>query len=132
MPFNCVIDNNYPCNIETPFKIINTGECVKNCPIKNIIDKSCKLQVQEDEYDKVFDILLDNIETDFTSNNYNTSDLEQGNNDIIQFEIMVVTLTTTQNQKNDINNSNTTTIDLGDCENLLKNAYTVIKVILLY
>ena len=31
------------CNKETPFELISTQKCVKNCPVKNIIDKSCVL-----------------------------------------------------------------------------------------
>ena len=130
------------CNKETPFELISTQKCVKNCPVKNIIDKSCILNFhninseekeiekkeykdEEDKNEKIYDIMLDNIEIDFTSNNYNFSFLEQGNNDVIELDKMTVTLTTIQNQKKDKTNTNVTTIDLGNCEYILKKAYNI-------
>jgi len=38
---------------------------------------------------------------------------------------MTITLTTTQNQKNDMDNSDVTTIGLGECEQLLREAYEI-------
>ena len=38
---------------------------------------------------------------------------------------MTVTLTTTKNEKNDENNINVTTINLGDCEKILKEIYNI-------
>ena len=41
---------------------------------------------------------------------------------------MTITFTTTQNQKNNINNNinnNMTTIDLGECEALLRESYHI-------
>ena len=38
---------------------------------------------------------------------------------------MTVTLTTTKNEKNDENNINATTINLGDCEKILKEIYNI-------
>ena len=38
---------------------------------------------------------------------------------------MIVTLSTIQNQKNDKNKTNVTTIDLGKCEHLFKKAYNI-------
>ena len=38
---------------------------------------------------------------------------------------MTITLTTAQNQKNDMDNSDVTTIDLGECEQLLREAYEI-------
>ena len=40
---------------------------------------------------------------------------------------MTITLTSTINQKNDENNGNVTTINLGDCERLIKEAYHIPK-----
>ena len=76
---------------------------------------------------KAYDIMSENIEKCFTSEEYDTSGLENGTNDIIQFEQMTFTLTTTQNQKNDKQNANLTTIDLGECEQLLRKAYNIPK-----
>jgi len=68
--------------------------------------------------------MLQNIETGFTSEDYDTSSLENGEDDVFEEEKMTVTLTTTQNQK-DNTNKNITVIDLGECEDLLRNEYNI-------
>ena len=116
------------CGEESPFEIIDKQKCVKNCGIKSILNKSCILNFQDKENIdsvKTFDILLKTIETGFTSNDYDTSGLEEGINDIIEYKQMIITLTTTKNQKNDENNENVTAINLGKCEGLLKEAYNI-------
>ena len=86
------------CTQENPFEMILTQECVKNCPVKSLIDKSCilnfksskdekqeKNREKEDEKEeiiKAMDTMLQNVETGFTSEDYDTSGLENGNNDI--------------------------------------------------
>ena len=44
------LDKNYfckpKCGNENPFEIIHTQECVNNCPIKYIKDKTCILNFQ--------------------------------------------------------------------------------------
>ena len=59
-----------------------------------------------------------------TSEDYDTSNLENGEDDIFQDEKMTITLTTTDNQKNNSNN-NVTIIDLGECEILLRKEYNI-------
>ena len=55
------------CNEEFPFEIISRQECVKNCEIKDIIDKSCILnyiQGENKEKEKeiaVYNIIIENI-----------------------------------------------------------------------
>ena len=80
------------CGEEEPFEMINTQECVKNCDYKDLMDKTCILnfkgdkktenEEEEDGKDKVYGIILEGVETSITSGNYNTSDLENGKNDI--------------------------------------------------
>jgi len=43
--------------------------------------------------------MLQNIEEGFTSEDYDTSNLDKGKDEIIEAEKMTVTFTTTQNQK---------------------------------
>ena len=38
---------------------------------------------------------------------------------------MIITLTTTKNQKDNENNSNMTTVNLGECENILRKEYNI-------
>ena len=114
------------CNEEYPFEIINTQECVEKCDFKNIYDNTCIINFKSEE--KLifnYDSILKNIEIGFTSSDYNTSFLEQGNNKVFVFEQITITLTTSKNQKNDINNGNVTAIDLSECENKLREAYNI-------
>jgi hypothetical protein len=109
------------CNEETPFEIIDTQECVKSCTIKNIIDNLCILNFKINAYD----IMLKNIENNFTSEEYDTSRLDNGINDIIEYNKMKIILTTTKYQSKNMNNPNETTIDLGKCELILREKYNI-------
>ena len=130
------------CNEQFPFELVNSQECIKNCPLKNILDKSCVLNYiskeseesgnkevenknNKEEIIKEYDMIIENIEIGFTSNDFDTSNIEKGNDDIIENKQMTITLTTTKNQKNDKNNINKTIIELGDCEYSLKKAYDI-------
>ena len=93
-------------NINDDYEYIENGE--------NSKEKEIKLN----------DNFLNIIETAILSDNYDTSDIDKGNDKIIEYEKLTVTLTTTKNQKNNIYN-NMTTIDLGECENLLRNYYNI-------
>ena len=94
--------------------------------IKNILinNEGNKTEKTKDEEIKYYDNILKIIENEFTSENYDTFNLEHGQDDIIKTEKMIITLTTTENQKNNINN-NMTRIDLGECETLLRNFYNI-------
>ena len=86
------------CIQDVPFEMIFTQECVKNCPIKALIDKSCILNFksakdenkeeneenkdEKEEMIKAIDAMLENVEIGFTSEDYDTSGLESGNNDV--------------------------------------------------
>ena len=114
------------CNEEYPFEIINTQECVEKCDFKNIYDNTCIINFKsEEKLTFNYDSILKNIEIGFTSLDYNTSFLDQGNNKVFVFEQITITLTTSKNQKNDINNGNVTAIDLSECENKLREAYNI-------
>ena len=99
------------CTKENPFEIINTQKCVKECNLTMIKNKMCILNYESKNN---VDSLLKNIEDIFTSNDYNTLEIENGIDDIIEYNDVIVTLTTTENQKNNENNSNVTTINLGN------------------
>ena len=113
------------CNETLPFEIISTQECVADCDINSIINKLCILNYKENS--NIFDILLEKVEYLFTSNDYDKLEIEKGNKDIIKYNQMIITLTTTENQKNNEKYSNETTINLGYCERLLKEAYHIPK-----
>ena len=60
----------------------------------------------------------------FSSEFYNTSFIDNGNKEEIELDKMKIILTTTIDQKNN-NNENETSIDLGECENLLRKFYNI-------
>ena len=116
------------CNETFPYEIILTQKCVEDCDLESILNKSCILNYQMDEKkenDKTFDILLKKIEDSLNTDYFDTSKIEEGNNNVINYEHMTVTLTTTKNQKNDEKKGNMTAINLGDCEIKLKEAYNI-------
>ena len=107
-----------------------TQECVKYCNNKKIQNKSCILSYQnfslkEDEAGNIYDNLLENVEDEFTSDGYDTTNIDNGEDDIIELDKIKITLTTTENQKNEGKNINSTTIDLKDCDKRLKDAYHI-------
>ena len=69
--------------------------------------------------------MIGNVEAGFTSRDYDISHLENGTNGVVEFEQMTITLTTTQNQNDDKNNADVTTIDLGECEKILREEYQI-------
>ena len=130
------------CDKEKPFELIETQECVDFCDISKILSGLCitkykgnefiegsnlinkeEKDIKEEEI-KLQDKFLDNIEKGFTSENYDTSNIEKGIEDIIQENKMTITLTTTDNQKNS-ENKNMTTINFEECEKLLRKAYKI-------
>ena len=133
-------ENNYHCTLDSfcpkDYPVLNkdTMECLENDIINIIYDiiqernKTDKMTKEEEiEY---YDNLLKIIEKGFTEN-FDTKKLDMGNDEIIETVKMTVTLTTTENQRNKIY-KNMTTIDLGICENLLRDYYNISKNEFLY
>ena len=145
------INNNYYCealcNEEKPFLIIETQECVEFCDI-NEISKSCLIRYIGEIYEeslqnilnenkekimeikkaleiKAYDKILENFEKGFTSENFDISELENGNDVVTKAEKMIITLTTTDNQKNDDKNDTSTKVDIGPCEDILRSIYNI-------
>ena len=102
-------------------------ECI-NINIINMIEeiiennKNKTKNMSREEEIEFYDYLIKLIDQEIES--YNTSKLDNGQDEIMKTEKITVTFTTTQNQKNNIN-SNMTTIDLGECEDLLRLEYNL-------
>ena len=124
--------------------MILTQECVKYCPINDYIKNLCITNYQakekqeykneKEKYEEVIkiqDIILENFELSFTSEDYDTSNIDKGEDEVFENKLMKITLTTTLNQKNNINN-NMTVIDLGEYETLLKVKYNISENDILY
>ena len=103
--------------------------CIQNYKGNKTDERNKDENKEEDR--RAQDIMLQNIEEGFTSEQYDTSNLENGEDDVFEDEKMTVTLTTTQNQKSNSNN-NMTIIDLGECEDLLRKEYNISDDELLY
>ena len=105
------------CNDNHPIKIENNNylNCFDlNYHIKeslNIDEKNLSATEEIDYYDN----LIENVEEVFTEK-YDVSKLDKGQEELMITEKMTITLTTVQTQKRNVNNKNTTIIDLGDCE----------------
>ena len=148
---NYICTTNLSCPNDYPKLVKDTMECVKyiyktNFPeitnnksiekenniltinISNIIynlfySKNNQAQTKEEE-NILYDLILNNIEDSFTSEYYDTTKLDKGEDETILMPKMTITLTTTRNLKNIINN-NMTIIYLQECEILLKNYYNI-------
>ena len=88
----------------------------------NINDIMELLNITEEK--DYYDTIIKNMDQYFISSDYKTLNLDKGFNEIFPTEKLMITLTTTQNEKNNINN-NFSVIDLGKCEELLKSAYNI-------
>ena len=119
-------ENNYHCTLnlscpeEYPKLIDHKNECIKY-NIKDILkhliidnERNGTKKSNEEEI-KFYDNILKKIEDEFTSDDYDTSNIDNGQDEIIKTEKITTTLTTSENQRNNKNN-NMTKIDLGECE----------------
>ena len=124
--YYCTPDNN--CPIEYPKLNEDKLECIKN-DFNNLLEnlgiiKNNKLKkMSKEEEVKYYDNIIAIIEEGLASN-YDTSKLDDGQDEYITLEKLTISITTVENQKNNIN-SNMTRIDLGECETLLRNEYNI-------
>ena len=130
--------NNYyckaKCSEDNPFEILSTQVCVKTCTIKDLINDLCILNFKTEEEKENFkaqEILIKSAEKDFISDDYNTSNLDKGEDEVIKDKKLMITLTTTTNQKHKTN-YNETIIDFRECETLLRKEYNISDNELLY
>ena len=123
------------CSNEYPFEIITEQICVNNCSINLLKVKKCIIKYEKEineEYEEekdnsnenkdkkeAEDVILENFENNIKE--YDTSDIDKGTDDIFENNQMTITLTTSDNQKN--NNDNVTIINLGECEDKLRKFY---------
>ena len=79
---------------------------------------------QKEEEIEYYDYILKNIEQELTSKSFDTTDLDNGKDKVVEKDKLKITFTTTQNQKNNIFN-NVTKVDIGKCETKLRNFYHI-------
>ena len=122
--------NNYceiKCPKDSPYEIIATQQCVKNCTFSQIANKLCKLNFKSDnknEENEAQEQLVENVKEEIT-NNIDVSEIEKEDITIEEKDI-TITIAKNDNQKNEISRkTNTTSIDLGECEKRIKNKYNI-------
>ena len=134
--YHCTKD--LSCPNDYPELVADNKECIKNS-IKNIIkdliinEKNVTEKMSKEDKIEFYDNLIQKIENGFTDN-YDTPKLDNGQEEYIKADKIIVTFTTSQNQKRNINktNNNMTRIDLGDCETLLRDEYNISSNEILY
>jgi len=90
----------------------------------NLLSSILLNEKNEDNETEYYDEILELIDKYILSDNFDLSNIEQGEDEIIPIEKMKVTITTTNNQRNNID-KNITTIDLYDCETSLRETYNI-------
>ena len=124
-------EKNYKCEVqcpkEFPFEIIETQYCVGDCTIAERQKGLCKINYEsKDEEDKeAEEKAVDNVKEELTKD-FDTSNVDNGENVVIQQKDSTITISTTENQKNE-KSINTSTIDLGECEDKIKKEYHIPK-----
>ena len=118
--YNCSFDNISP----NEYQLLSKEECFKKNKIKNMVDNLEQIENNKNEEIKFYDTILEYMEDMLTSKYYDSSNLDNGNDETFEIGKLKITFSTTQNQKNNIND-NTTKIDLGECENSLRQSYNL-------
>ena len=111
---NTIIEKIPPTIPEKEITIPKTDQLIETsipynldlCTEKDILEGKCKGKISSENIKKIFDQLKQTISSD--------------SNEIIETENVVFQLSTLEEQKNN-NNPNVSSIDLGECEQLIKN-----------
>ena len=103
----------------------NIAEIEKN-ETQNENQKEEQKEEQKKEEIKYYDTIMNKSEEIFTSDYYDTLNIDKGEKEVISVDKVTIIFKTTQDSKNDTND-NLTSIDLGECETLLRNYYNISK-----
>ena len=112
---------NVSCPFERPFEIIRTEYCVSSCKIMERYNKLCITNYDGDRNNEVQDMILSDFQEDIIDTFEYTNITE--NHSIIYEEKNIIYEITSSNCT--YINPKTTTIDLRECENILKNFYNI-------
>ena len=115
--FYCTNDKNCPndYNKLVPYR----NECIINCENESIY----KYEYDNICYNKKMNQSVNDMIKDF-KNEFNKTDIDNGNDKKIIDKNIIMIFTSTQNQKDNENISNLT-MNLGQCENILKYNYNI-------
>ena len=108
------------CTKETPFELIEEKNCVANCPIYSLLNKKCKFYYINDL--ESIDIFFNNIQNDLTSNNFNLTNLKNGEEILLELN----------ENKFIITKGNKNITKLEECESILRDEYNINNKDLIY
>ena len=111
--------NNNKCPNDYPKLVSNRNECVEACENEAIY----KYEFDNKCYNKKVNQSVNDIIQNML-NEFNITDINNGNDKIISEKNIIMIFTSTQNQRNNENISNLT-MNLGQCEKILKDKYII-------
>ena len=117
------------CPIDSPFEMVKTQTCVSNCTIMDRRDKLC---VTNYEGNVTFSQIQNLVQTDIMNDIVKTFDYSKVTNNetiLIEENNTLYEIVSSQNKNK---NSKTSSIELGECENTLKEYYNIDKTESLY
>ena len=129
-------EKNYQCNLNyscpDEYSILKADkfECLANdfnYLIQNINEIKINNGNNKNKY--YYNTILNTIETIITSKNYNTSRIDNGENEIIFLDKITIIFKTIDNPYNNIN-YNFTKIDFGECKNYFKKNFNISEIYL--
>ena len=113
------------CPKDFPFEVISTQLCIDKCSIMEMENELCKINyISNDENDKkVEEKAIENIQEEMTKD-FDTTYIDKGKSVVVKQKDSTITISSTDNLKNETS-INTTTINLGKCEDKIKEAYDI-------
>ena len=123
---------NSSCPAEFPVLLKETKKCIKH--LFEEFKKYEQINIDEFSNGKKIDLYnkaLENTEKGFTSENYDTSTIDKGQDQHLTIGNMKLTFTRADNQDNNIG-ENMTKVHLGKCEGLLRTYYNISENVTFY
>ena len=123
---NYTNETGYYCNIscpfERPFELVEKQYCVSSCTIMERYNKLCYTNYAGDRINEVQDMILSDFKDDIVDE-FNYSFITFENHSLVYIEKNIIYEITSTNLTTQDNR--TTTIDLGECEYILKDYYGI-------
>ena len=109
------------CPFERPFEIVKTKICVPHCTIMQRFYKICITNYSGNKTKEVQDIILSDIQNDIVDT-FDFLYINEERSVILEEEDVIYEITSTQTKSN---NSEISRINLGECEESLKEFYNI-------
>ena len=118
--------NAYNCTENRPFIIVENGLCSMECSVSDFFNKICKIKNEDSQ--KAKSILIENIEKEIMEGSidellYNVI-MNEKNDLIVSNDNIIYQITSSYNQNNK-KYANISSLELGECESILKEKYNI-------